>query len=179
MVEVLVKEVETIEVMSLAFTGPYEQAPERLHDLMAWLLRVGHPYSGAPIALFFDDPRTVPVEELRAEICLPIAEECDGFEGIVRKELPGGLMATLRVEGIVADWSGLYEQIFQWMGENGHAAAPGLPCREAYVRCPGVHEEADVAITEILVPIQTPETDAAAAAAEATTEDATEQTPED
>ncbi len=157
MAEVIVKEIETIDVMSMAFTGPYEQAPERLHDLMAWLLRVGHPYSGAPVALFFDNPAEVPAEELRAEICLPIAEDCDGFEGIVRKELPGGPMACLRAEGIVGDWNALYAELFQWISENGHTMTEGRPCREVYVRCPGVHDDPSVAITEIHIPIGPPE----------------------
>jgi AraC family transcriptional regulator len=177
MAEVILKDIETIEVMSMSFTGPYEQAPERLHDLMAWLLRVGHPYSGAPVALFYDDPATVPAEELRGEICLPIAEDCEGFEGIVRRELPGGTMACLRVEGLVGDWTPLYAQVFQWIAENGMSMPEGEACREVYVRCPGVHDDPNVVIMEIHIPVAQPGDETEEAPQDAP-EDAPEEAPE-
>ena len=40
MAEVQLKDVEPMVVMSLAFTGPYDQTQEKLDEIMGWLLLV-------------------------------------------------------------------------------------------------------------------------------------------
>ena len=153
MAEIQIKNVPAISVMSLSYTGPYEQTSDRLDDLMAWMLRVGHPYSDFPLGLFYDDPVKVAADALRAEVCLPIQEECEGYEEVERKELPPVTVACMRFTGPYHDLSGVYQEVFAWMGENGYAYDEEAPCREVYVKLLGQVDESSQLVTEVQVPV--------------------------
>lgn len=154
MPEVHVKEVPEMTVMSLPFTGSYDQTQTKLDRLMSWLLRVGHPYSQPPMALYYDDPAQVPEEELRAEVCLPIEEECEGEEDIERKELPAVTVAYTVHKGPYHQIPPLYEEIFEWMEENGYEYVEDMPTREVFLKLYGQVEEPEEYVTEVQVPVQ-------------------------
>jgi len=152
--EVQIKELEPVTVMCLPFTGAYDQTRGKLELVMSWLLRVGHPYSAAPFALYYDDPAKVPAEELRAEVCLPIEEDCEGEDEIVRKDLPAVTVAFAVHTGPNAGVSQVYEQIFQWIGENGYSYVEGEPTREVFLTMYGQVEDPAEFVTEVQVPVQ-------------------------
>ncbi len=154
MPEVQLKEVPAMTVMSLPFTGPFEQTQDRLDHLMSWILRVGHPWSDTPLALYHDDPAKVPADDLRAEVCLPIEEACEGEEDIERKELPAVTMACAIHEGPYSGISGVYEEIFGWMRENGYEYIEEMPTREVFLTMYGEVEEPEGFVTEVQVPVQ-------------------------
>ena len=153
MAEVEVKELDALTVMSLSFTGSYDQTQDRLDDLMAWMLRAGHPYSGRPMGLFFDDPEKVDVEELRGEVCLPVEEECEAYDEVERKVLEGATVAaatyTLSPDRVKEG----YREIFAWIGENGFAYDAEKPCREVYHLIHGEVETPEETVVEIQVPV--------------------------
>jgi len=151
--EVQIKEIEAMTVMSLAFTGPYEQTSDKLDELMSWLLRVGHPYSATPFGMFYDDPRQVAADDLRAEVCLPIEEECEPAEDVERKELPAVKMACVQYTGPYANIRSVYEELFNWLRENGHEYLEGEPTREVILERPGDREDPEECTVEIQVPI--------------------------
>ena len=152
--EVQIKEVEPVTVMGLPFTGSYDQTRSKLEYLMSWLLRVGHPHSAAPLGLYYDDPAKVPAEELRAEVCLPIEEECEGEEEIVRKGLPAATVACAVHTGPYAAIPQVYEQIFEWIGQNGYSYVEGEPTREVFLAMYGQVEDPAEFVTEVQVPVQ-------------------------
>ncbi|NLW50213.1 MAG: GyrI-like domain-containing protein [Candidatus Brocadiaceae bacterium] len=154
MLEVQIKELEPITVMSLPFTGPYDQALGKLEELMSWLLRAGHPYSGKPFGCFYDDPAKVPADQLRAEVCLPIEETCQGEEEIVRKVVPGGTMASAMFTGDFSNVYQAYVEIFEAITARGYKYRAGEPTREVYLTMYEQEEESAEPAVEILVPVE-------------------------
>lgn len=154
MLEVQIKEVEPRTVMCLAFTGPYSQTRVKLDHLMSWLLRAGHPYSAEPFGCYHDDPAKVPAEQLRAEVCLPIEENCAGEEDIERKVIPAATMASAIFTGPYADAHQAYAEIFEWMSAHGYSYAEGQPTREVFLNMYAQEEEAAEPMTEVQVPVR-------------------------
>lgn len=163
MSEVEVKELDAVEVMSLPFTGPYEQTQDYLDQLMSWLLRVGHPYSARPIGLYYHDPAKTNAEELRAEVCLPIQEACDGFEDVTRKTLPAVTVASVSHTGPYAGLHEVYSEVFDWMAQNGYRPVEGEPTREVFHRMRGQVDDPVEFVTEVQVPVARPESPSDAA----------------
>ncbi len=155
MAEVQTKDVDAMEVMSRAFTGPYEQTRDQLDGLMSWLLRVGHPYSDDPLGLYYDDPQKVEPENLRAEVCLPIEEACEGGDDVVRKELPAVTVASTVYTGPISGVSAVYPEIFAWIEEHSYEYVEGEPTREVFIQLPEDDpDDPTTAIIEVQVPIK-------------------------
>jgi effector-binding domain-containing protein len=154
MLEVQVKEVEAMTVISLSFTGPYDQTQDKLEELMSSLLRAGHPFSQTPLALYYDDPAKVEADKLRAEVCLPIGEEYAPSDEGKRKELPGASVAYAVHQGPYREIPPVYESIFAWIGANGYRYVEGTPTREVFLKIYGEAEDPKDFVTEIQVPVE-------------------------
>lgn len=154
MAEIEAKEVEAMTVMSLAFTGPYEQTQDQVGELMSWLLRAGHPYSSPPLGLYYDDPSKVAADELRAEVCVPIEEECAPADDVQRKELPAVTVACAVHTGPYSEVGQLYEEILNWITENGYRCIEDQPAREVFHQIYGQVESPEEYVTEVQVPVE-------------------------
>ncbi len=155
MAEIETKEVKPMTVMSRAFTGSYQQTGDVLDEMIAWVLRVGHPYAGPPMGIYYDNPEEVAEEELRAEVAVPIDEECEGGEKVVRKQLPGCLVAWAVHQGPYDQVKQVYGEIFAWIAENGYRCPEGVGAREIFLKGPGEVESPEEFLTEVQVPIET------------------------
>ncbi|MCD6416944.1 MAG: GyrI-like domain-containing protein, partial [Planctomycetes bacterium] len=153
MSEIAIKDVPPKTVMSLPFAGSYEQTREKLDHLMSWLLRIGHPWSDHPLGLYYDDPTKTPEDELRAEVCLPMEEECEPQEDIERKTLPAVTVAYALHEGPVAGISELYAEIFAWLQESDRTYAEDMPTREVFLKMRGQVDDPAQYVTEVQVPL--------------------------
>jgi len=154
MCEVKVKTVAPLTVMSLSFQGSYAQTEDKLDELIGWVMRAGHPYCGPPMGIYYDDAAKVEEQNLRAEVCVPVAEEFDGDEQVVRKELPGCEVAYMLHQGSYEGTVDAYAKIFEWMKENGYRFREELGTREVLHRIYGqVEKEEDLSI-EIQVPVE-------------------------
>jgi len=153
MAEVQVKTVEPMAVLCLPFTGPYDQTGEKVDEVIAWLLRAGHPYSGAPFAIYYDDPEKVAADKLRAEVCLPVEEKCEGDFEVARKEVPGCEVACAVHVGPYDAIKPLYGEIFAWIQQNGYKPVAELGCREVFKKILGDVDTAAELETEIQVPV--------------------------
>ena len=154
MAEVQLKTVKPMTVMSLSFTGPYNQSSDKRDELVAWLLRAGHPYSAPPLCIYYDDPAQVPEDKLRAETCVPVAERCDGDPVVQRKSLPGGQFACITHKGAYNAMRPIYDEIFQWMGANGYQYIQGAGVREMFHKVMGQVNTVDELVTEVQVPVE-------------------------
>lgn len=157
MADIQTKSLEPLNVMSLPFTGAYDQTGARLDDLLAWILRAGHPWSGPPAGVFYDDPDKVAEDELRAEVVVPLDETCEGDDRVARKTLPGAEVACLTYEGPMSGIGQAYEELFNWIHANGWTYVEALGTREVYVRLPEEHEEGEEPkgfMVELQVPIE-------------------------
>lgn len=154
MPEVDVKEVPAMEVMSLPFTGSYDQTQDKLDHLFSWLLRVGHPHSSPPLGLYYDEPGKVPEEEQRAEVCMPIEEACEPEAEFERKELPEVTVAYAVHEGPYSGIPEVYEEIFDWIDDNGYEYIEDMPTREVFLTMYGHSDDPQEYVTEVQVPVQ-------------------------
>lgn len=154
MAEVELKTVDPQTVMSLSFEGSYAQTTDKLDKLMAWLLRAGHPYSGRPFAVYHDDPAEVAEDELTAEVCLPIAEECEPGADIERKTVEGGDFASIMHEGSYSELDETYDAVFEWLEENGYQMDEDKGTREIFEVLMGEVESEDELLTDVLVPVE-------------------------
>jgi effector-binding domain-containing protein len=154
MAEVQLKTVEPLTVMSMSFTGSYQQTGEKLDELLGWVLRAGHPWSGPPFGIYYDDPEKVPEDKLRAEVCVPMAEECEGDYEVQRKKLVGCEVACAVHQGPYDGLKGVYAEIFDWIGKNGYAYASELGCREVFRKIIGEVDTAEELVTEVQVPVK-------------------------
>ncbi|MFW6457430.1 MAG: AraC family transcriptional regulator, partial [Planctomycetota bacterium] len=126
---------------------------DKLDELMAWLLRVGHPYSGRPFAIYYDDPAEVEEEDLRAEVCLPINEECEPEGEVERKTVEGGDFASVIHEGSYAGLDDAYDEIFDWLEENGYQMDEEMGTREVFEVLMGEVDSIEEVRTDVLVPV--------------------------
>ena len=173
MPEVETKTVEPQSVVSLSFTGPYDQTEDVLDELMGWLMRAGHPYCSHPFAVFYDDPDEVPEDELRAEVCLPIAERIKGDEEVDIKEIPGGEVAYTLHQGSYDDIVEAYDRVFTWLEEEGLEFHEEMGTREVFLKLEGEVDIEEELLTEIQVPLATEEEE------EETAEEPEEEEPEE
>ncbi|MFP4175800.1 MAG: GyrI-like domain-containing protein [Planctomycetota bacterium] len=157
MADVEVKTVEPQTVMSHSFQGSYTQVMDRLDELMAWQLRVGHPYSDRPFAIYYDDPQDVPEDELRAEVCLPIAEELEPEEDFERRRVEGGQFVSVMHHGSYSALDESYDVLFDWIDENECEMIDEAGTREIFHRIIGEVDSVEELETEVMVPVEMPE----------------------
>lgn len=154
MAEISTKTVPAQTVMSLSFTGAYTQTGDRVDELIAWLLREGHPYGAPPLCVYYDDPQKIPEQDLRAEACLPVQERCEASGDVERKSLPQVEVAFALHNGPYSEIGGLYAEIFAWIAENGYQCDEEAGCREVFLTSPGEVESVDELVTEVQVTIK-------------------------
>ncbi len=152
--EIQTKQVEPATVMSKSFKGPYDQTEDVLDELMGWIMRVGHPFCAPPRAVYYDDPEQVPEDELRAEVCLPVAEDVRGDDDVEYKELPETEVAYKLHEGSYDGIPAVYEELFEWIEENGYSFKEELGTREIFHKLYGEAETEDQLVTEVQVPVE-------------------------
>lgn len=81
------------------------------------------------MAVFFDDPDTTPVEELRSAACSPLGDEITLAAPLERLELYRGNYAKLLYTGPYADMKDAYQWLYgTWLPNSGQEAAdaPGI-----------------------------------------------------
>ncbi len=154
MAEVEIKSIDSADVMCLEFTGSYEQTGDRLDELLAWVLRSGHPWAAAPVGVFYDDPDTVEADKLRAEVGVRVDERCDSDDRVKRKKLPGAEMACLAYEGPISDIGKTYQELFEWIGANGYRYVEEMGTREIYLRLPDQDTESSGFLIEVQAPVE-------------------------
>ncbi len=122
-------------VVALRHIGPYPEMGPVFGRLMGWLGANGVTQTGPGLAIFHDDPETVPAAELRSDICAVVAADFTTDDPTVQVlELAGGRYAVTTYLG---DYSGLSAAWGRFMGEwfptSGQTLDPSRPCFEVYV----------------------------------------------
>jgi len=152
--DIKTKHVEPMSVVCKSFQGPYDQTEDVLDELMGWIMRVGHPFCAPPRAVYYDDPEEVPEDELRAEVCLPVAERVMGDDEVENKQLPETEVAYIMHEGPYDGIPAVYEELFSWIEENDYTFREGLGTREVFHKLYGEVETEEQLVTEVQVPIE-------------------------
>lgn len=118
--------------------GPYNQIGRAFaqlgHVLGPWMPDLAGP--GAMMALYHDDPRQVPPEQLRADAAMVVPEDFVLPEGLVELRLPAGRYASTVHVGPYEHLGAVWPRFMgEWLPASGHTAAAS-PTVETYLNNP-------------------------------------------
>lgn len=154
MIDVTVRDEPAFVVAALPHRGPYHEigATFMAHARLAGQTGL-FPRLGAGIGLYYDDPSTVPPDELRSHAGCQVVDDGPLPEGFDRVEVPSGRVAVALYkgpyDGLPAAWSAAYGE---WLPKSGETLADRVPY-ERYLNMPGEVAD-DALLTEIVIPLQ-------------------------
>ncbi len=134
--------------------GPYEQFPDALGKLLAWIESAGVTIVAPPGGTYQDDPSTTPQDQLNWSAWAPIdpstPEQEANDDGIGVVTIPAGRFATVLHKGPYDSIPASYGLLFTWLAQQ--EIQPVGPPMEVYLSDPAETPEADL-ITEVRAPI--------------------------
>jgi effector-binding domain-containing protein len=131
--------------------GDYRRLGQAMRELLECAQDAGLETTGAPFALFFDDPGRVPAAELRARVCLPVGDRPGRLpERVEFDVLPRSMVVYARVRGSYPEVASAYPALFQYLHELGWRQ--GGPIREVYLVNPLEAQGHDDVLTEVQIP---------------------------
>ena len=118
-----------VRVATLAHQGDYAQIGPTFERLAVWAAGRGLMGPAAQsFGLYYDDPDSLPVETLRADACLGIADDAVTDADHPVKTIPGGRYAVLMHTGPYSElhiaWRWLYAE---WLPKSGETPADAPP----------------------------------------------------
>ena len=135
--EVLIEPIDVSTCASVPHLGSYMKINHAMSTLLGALAEQNLlTENSAMMAVFFDDPDTTPVNQLRSSACSPLTAESRLVAPLERLELFNGNYAKLRYIGPYADMKDAYRWLYgAWLPNSGHEAA-NAPCVEMYLNNP-------------------------------------------
>lgn len=130
--------------------GSYTQIGALLGDLVAEAQRQGLAVDGPPFALYYDDPGSVPVTELRLRACLPLAGAVPLDAPLAFDELPSTTVVYAFASGPYPEVPRAYPAMYRYLAELGWREDG--PLRESYLVNPGLVSDFSQLVTEIQIP---------------------------
>lgn len=149
---IVIEEIDPIRCASSAHRGAYMQIDHAMGRLFT-ALAAQHILTPDQrmLAVFYDDPDLVPLENLRSRACSPVADDVALAPPIEEMVVRGGRYARLRYRGPYADMKGAYRWLLGvWLPQSGHEPEDA-PIFEAYLNSPQ-----QVAPTELVTDIHLP-----------------------
>lgn len=129
-------ELKPIKVLCMRHIGPYNLIGGAFEKLDGEVRRAGVAIDRSQwLAIYYDDPGSVPQEDLHSDACVTV----EGFpalpEGsaLTTFEIPGGLYATSRLVGPYSGIPRAWMELVSWMPANGLRPRCS-PCFEIYVK---------------------------------------------
>lgn len=135
--DVEIRKIEPIRLAAMRHAGSYMEIGGAFERLFAWA--VGRGLVGPAtrsFGIYYDDPESVPLRDLRSDATLTIADGVE-VEGEVRAiMLEGGRYAVIQHKGPYAELERAYRWLYRdWLPQSGEDAA-NRPCFEEYVKGP-------------------------------------------
>ncbi len=137
MFEVTIRDEPALRLACLPHRGKYEAIGTVYDRLLAWAGPRGLVTPEARcIALYHDDPHSVPEKDLRSDAGITVAAGVEGSEGVRIVELPPTRAAVLVFKGPYAELEAAYTWLYrEWLPGSGEE--PGdQPAREDYLNDP-------------------------------------------
>ena len=130
--------------------GSYTNVGRSLERVFALAASAGIEPTGAPFALYYDDPGKVAVDALRLRACLPVAKPVEARGELGYDVLESTTVAYAFVAGPYPEVPRSYPALFAYLArmdwvENG-------PIREIYLVNPGEVQDFAELVTEVQVP---------------------------
>lgn len=152
--DVTIRDLPPLRVAAMAHNGPYMDIGTTFERLYAWTAARG--VIGPQLrsfALYYDDPESVPADQLRSEAAL-LLDRAVPEDGTVRSlDIAGGRHAVLIHKGPYAELERPYRWLYRdWLPTSGYTPAD-RPCVEEYLNdCRSLPPEEW--LTEIRVPLE-------------------------
>lgn len=155
--EVVIRNVEPMEVLSVDHVGPYMQIGKAFDGLFGWLAK--HNLLAGQmrmIGIYYDDPGVVAEDELRSKAGVllphPVQASVTVSPPVSVAHVKGGEYAVLRHKGPYSDMRAAYEWLYgTWLVQSGREAADA-PVFEEYLNSPKETAPAEL-LTEICLPL--------------------------
>ena len=131
-------------------TGSYTRIGKSLESADRAMREQGVEPSGPPFALYYDDPSSVPTDELRARACFPVDGRVDVRAPLACDVLPGTTVVYAYVGGPYPEVPRAYPGVFAFLERMRWREAG--PIREIYWVHPGSVTDWSELVTEVQVP---------------------------
>jgi len=149
------RSIDPIELIGMDHQGPHYEIGRTFDRLFAWASTTDGIITPETkgIAVFFDDPRQKPPEELTSLAAIPRPDGKEPGEGTRSYTIPGGPHAIARHVGPYTELARTYTELFQnWLPASGEARN-GAPLFEINMNDPKTTPPSDL-ITDIYVPLK-------------------------
>ena len=153
MLDVQVKTTEPATVAYVSMHGPYNQIPEAMGQLYAWVAEHGLKPVGAPVGVYLDDPQVVDENAAAWEVQAPVDGEPAEIaepEGFGIKHVGPHLVASVTYHGPYDEIVSAYHFLGEWISTHGYSIAG--PSEELYYTDPATTDP-DNYLTEIRFPV--------------------------
>ena len=152
MYDVTTKTSDDITLAAVSHTGDYSESGIAFQKLGAILSAGGHwPQTRGMVGVYYDDPSTTKVEELRSHAgAIWAAEQLP--EGTERVALKGGRYAVLHLKGPYSGLAAAYQYLYgPWLAQT-QAELRDAPAFEMYLNDPTNTAPADL-LTDVYMPL--------------------------
>jgi AraC family transcriptional regulator len=137
MYEVTIAPFSGARLAAIAHRGDYQDIGRAFERVYAWAAPRGlvGPASRS-IGIYYNDPESVPLKELRSDAGLVVEQEVAADGDLRTVEMPALLCASVVHKGPYAELERPYRFLFrEWLPKSGHEAAD-YPCFEEYLNDP-------------------------------------------
>jgi AraC family transcriptional regulator len=123
-----IKSMPELRVATLQHVGPYNRISEAFARLGEIAARAGLlDQATAMLAIYHDDPETVPPSELRSEAALVISEAAKVPPGLDERRIAAGRYACTTHVGPYEQLGDVWARFMgQWLAQSGHRIADGV-----------------------------------------------------
>jgi AraC family transcriptional regulator len=154
MMDVTVKTMPELRLAAVRHVGPYNQIPHAFERLGAIASTAGLPHRADTkmIAIYHDDPESVPQDELRSDAAITVPENAPLPPGLAEEHLPAGRYASTVHVGPYEQLGDAWARFMgEWLPASGHRLGPGASY-EVYENDPRQVPKEQLR-TEMLIPI--------------------------
>jgi len=153
MYDVVIKKLPAAKAVGVDHTGSYMEIGQAFEALYRWL---GARSLIAPgtrsVGLYYDDPSSVPEEELRSRACILVDKALPIEAPVKATDIAGGSYAVLRHKGPYSDMRVGYQWLYgTWLLQSGKEIADA-PIVEEYLNSPRDTPPTEL-LTEICLPL--------------------------
>ncbi|MDP3414890.1 GyrI-like domain-containing protein [Falsiroseomonas sp.] len=154
MFEVTIRQEPALRLAALPHRGAYGAIGTVYDRLTAWAGARGLITPATRfIALYHDDPQSVPEAQLRSDAGMVVPEAVAGSEGVQILDLPATRLAVLVFKGPYAELEGAYRWLYRdWLPASGQEPAD-QPAREEYLNDPRSLPPAEW-LTAVMLPLR-------------------------
>jgi len=151
---VTIKTFSGASLAAIEHRGDYQTIGRSFDQLAAWA--ASHGLMDSPrrwFGIYYDDPASVPVAQLRSEAAVEVDPETPLADGMVRREIPPARVASIVHKGPYAELERTYRQLFsEWLPASGEEPSD-RPCFEHYINDARTVPPPEL-LTEILLPLK-------------------------